>query len=615
VQRGFYVTVTTNGTLITKARARSIAAIASDRLHFNISLDGTAETHDQIRSVGMWKRAIEGYQRIREADREVGNARRKILANTILHVRNAQGFGGVLDEQAALGFDGVRVLNLFRSGPEVPSEARDLWFRDENMPHLENTVTDLIERRRQQSPSGYRIQNPEADLARIPAYYRDELTPLDTPCWAGWKELYINADGQAIMCDGQLDFLSGAFGNVREETLVQLWNSPKLAARRRVVKQCTTPCIQECYLRPESDSATQLLAETASRGTAAATHRVLKLVRRTEHHPDTTLRLELTDVCPCDWEGCQTPQHRWKALTRQSPESPGPTRWNTLRDRGYLDFGRGFMGMELVRAVVDDLRRSRLRFGTLDLRWRGEPLLHPDIQPILWLILEAVQSDGIADRVRVHTDSVFLTPEVAALAGHPAPQEWVVDWDRGTGEGWQAIAAHRGENTRLVLAASAVEGLPLTTLQTIHPDLPVRAGPFPTRGDALWLRRTDHDHYLANGAAEARLATLAQAVDSASRPSNGQENHPPSGAWETTPKHQCIAPGRTPTISWDGKVTLCPTDTTLDNWIGEVTEQRFSEIWAGTARKEALRDCGRAGVPNRKRCQTCATPSSPNKTY
>ena len=40
VRRGFYVTLTTNGTLITAARARLIAAIPSDRLHFNTSLDG-----------------------------------------------------------------------------------------------------------------------------------------------------------------------------------------------------------------------------------------------------------------------------------------------------------------------------------------------------------------------------------------------------------------------------------------------------------------------------------------------------------------------------------------------------------------------------------------------
>ena len=115
VRRGFYVTVTTNGTLITPRRASAVAAIPSDRLHLNISLDGDRTANDEIRGDGMWDRAIAGYQRIRAADAAAGNARRKILANTILHARNLDRFESILDEQAALGFDGVQILTLFRT--------------------------------------------------------------------------------------------------------------------------------------------------------------------------------------------------------------------------------------------------------------------------------------------------------------------------------------------------------------------------------------------------------------------------------------------------------------------------------------------------------------------
>ena len=108
VHRGFYVTVTTNGTLITEKRAEQIARIPSDRLHFNISLDGDEVANDEIRSPGMWARAIQGLQRIRAADEAAGNARRKVLANTILHARNYERFHAILEEQEALGFDGVQ---------------------------------------------------------------------------------------------------------------------------------------------------------------------------------------------------------------------------------------------------------------------------------------------------------------------------------------------------------------------------------------------------------------------------------------------------------------------------------------------------------------------------
>ena len=70
VRRGFYVTITTNATLITPSRAKMIASIPADRLHFNISLDGNEKSNDLIRGAGMYKKAIQGYKNIRKADRE-----------------------------------------------------------------------------------------------------------------------------------------------------------------------------------------------------------------------------------------------------------------------------------------------------------------------------------------------------------------------------------------------------------------------------------------------------------------------------------------------------------------------------------------------------------------
>ena len=170
-------------------------------------------------------------------------------------------FEAILDEQAVLGFDGVQILNLFRQTDDVPAEASALWFHPHRIPELEAVAERLAQRAERQGVVGYRIQNSPESLRRLPQYYTEALAPLEAPCWAGWKELYINADGQAIMCDGELDFIRGGFGNVREQTLQQLWSSPALKQRRQVVKQCTTPCVQDCYLRGQSDSGRDLLQD------------------------------------------------------------------------------------------------------------------------------------------------------------------------------------------------------------------------------------------------------------------------------------------------------------------------------------------------------------------
>ena len=297
-QKDFYITVTTNGTLISKKRAELIAKIPPSKLHFNISLDGPQAVNDAIRGKGMYERALQGYRNIREADEKAGNSRRKILVNTLIHDKNLDVILDFLDEQEAHGFEGVQLLNLFRHGSGEPTDSGGIWIAPDRIDALESVVGSLVERVESQTPSGYRILNSVADLKLIPAYYRDELKPLDAPCWAGWKELYIHSDGSAIMCDGELEFLNGKFGSVRESTLQQLWHSRQLRERRQVVKSCTAPCIQNCYLRRDSDSVNEMVF----RGFDGLKQKIKDAVPRvlnpkTQRIESSVLTLELATSC------------------------------------------------------------------------------------------------------------------------------------------------------------------------------------------------------------------------------------------------------------------------------------------------------------------------------
>ena len=77
VQKGFFVSLTTNGTLISQRRAERIALIPVDRLHFNFSLDGNQQSNDFVRGEGNYERAIEGYFGC-EIDERQANSRRKV---------------------------------------------------------------------------------------------------------------------------------------------------------------------------------------------------------------------------------------------------------------------------------------------------------------------------------------------------------------------------------------------------------------------------------------------------------------------------------------------------------------------------------------------------------
>jgi MoaA/NifB/PqqE/SkfB family radical SAM enzyme len=98
----------------------------------------------------------------------------------------------------------------------------------------------------------------------ISRYYRGELRPHHARCYNGFKELYINVNGDGLMCDGRLDFLAGSFGNARVEPIRKMWRSRKARAMRRKVLACTHPCIQDCYLRRDSDDLAAIARDLAA---------------------------------------------------------------------------------------------------------------------------------------------------------------------------------------------------------------------------------------------------------------------------------------------------------------------------------------------------------------
>ena len=619
IQKDFAITLTTNGTLINRRRAEMLATLPPSALHLNVSIDGPEAVHDRIRGEGMFRRAMLGVERLRAADEAAGNDRRKILANAILHRQNVRDFPALLDALAERGFDGVQVLNLFRTGEQIPEESAGLWFTPEHLPALEETVAELRRRRLTQTDAGFRILNDPEELALIPGYYRDGVKPLDAPCWAGWKELYINSDGKAIMCDGQLHFLNGEIGDVRRQTLRQIWDSPTLKARREVVKRCTTPCVQSCYLRRDSDSARALGRVAWSLATDEVKRQLQKLrPGRGQRIDGGVLTLELSDVAPWPSPFDAASRARFDQFVAPCPAPitdcfEEPTRWGEYRDLGYLNFGRGFMGFEVLRSVLEDLRAARLTFPTLRLSWRGEPLTHPEIEPILRFVLHEIREHGTFERLELTTDARLLTPNlIQIIAEHgEIPQRYTLHGDGfaphedAVERNVQRLLDARGQATEVVVSWFVSEELdPYALIEPWRPRLRspwLALGRPRPRGDGLWFRRTDPKGAAATAQARARLSELAEVLGAEAEP--GDEPLPP----------RCPGPLATPTISWEGKITLCPSDATLQNRVGEVTTDRLSRLWTQDGALARLRQDVRArGTPDRPLCQGCLFVGSPN---
>ena len=266
--RDLITTVTTNGTLLDETRIRALAPL--NQVHLNVSLDGLEGTHDGIRGRGVFRKATTAIEQIVAADEEEATRReragqpwwpREITINTIVHGGNLGDILPLMRQVRGLGATGVQLLALFDFGEETRSS--DLWVGERSLASLDRTVDELIAWFERQDR--FRCVNPPGELQNFKRYYRGQLTPLEAPCYNGFKELYINADGEGLMCDGRLEFLSDSFGNVRSQDIRTMWIGAKAQQMRRKVLRCGHACTQDCYRRRESDSLAAIARGASSR--------------------------------------------------------------------------------------------------------------------------------------------------------------------------------------------------------------------------------------------------------------------------------------------------------------------------------------------------------------
>jgi heme d1 biosynthesis radical SAM protein NirJ len=118
---GFYVGLSTNGTLIDRGNIAAIAGVGFD--YVGISLDGMEATHDRFRrKAGAFKASLDGVRLCRDAGIKVG------LRFTLTQ-DNAHDLPGMLDLMEALGVDKFYLSHLNYGGRGNINRKTDAVFR------------------------------------------------------------------------------------------------------------------------------------------------------------------------------------------------------------------------------------------------------------------------------------------------------------------------------------------------------------------------------------------------------------------------------------------------------------------------------------------------------
>lgn len=240
-ERGFTVSVLTNGSMIGEAEARHLVACQPNFVRF--SLDGDRDTHDAICVRPSYDRLLASIGMIRAEQRRQGTARPELGFETVIQRRNQDRLCHVIRVAHANDIRHVTISNIFftagshpasggtcqvsaagQTTREVDSDlyAVDPSVLDEELRRVRATASDL----------GVEVTCRLRGIRDIERVYGDPEFGYLNKCLYPWMMFRINPYGDVIPCTGSVR----SMGNVKERPVAEIWNGEDFCGYRRELK-------------------------------------------------------------------------------------------------------------------------------------------------------------------------------------------------------------------------------------------------------------------------------------------------------------------------------------------------------------------------------------------
>lgn len=236
---GIKVTMTTNGTLVDKEKAKRL--VEGGLRGINISIDSPVrKMHEKIRGVeGAFKattKAVQLFQRYRH------KGKLSIRINTVVSRTNFQTLESLPDLAHELGADGINLIPVDDHCGEILSmRKRDIaLFNAEIGPRIAERALalGLIVSDEEAFPFGQ--TESEVRMGRAGRYafgYYDQH-----PCYAPWMHSLIDFNGNVYVCCMTRERIP-PIGNVRSQSFREIWEG---AAYQRIRLKMHPPALKPC---------------------------------------------------------------------------------------------------------------------------------------------------------------------------------------------------------------------------------------------------------------------------------------------------------------------------------------------------------------------------------
>lgn len=260
-QRRLAGDITTNGLIL-----ENLADFLVERQVENVvvSLDGTEEYHDKVRGVpGAFKKTLRGVSALVEA-RKKRNSYSPVIALTFTITKvNLPVMDQMTPLAIELGADIMQFNHAIWTSEEkaqlhnqiltpefaqahgldlvAPSLPEGEYFPGELSREDMPAVLEGLKKAEEQAQGKIAINIiPSLDNRVIDPFYLDADYPFPSQCNSLWQKLRILPDGTVTPC------LHVVVGNVREQSIAEIWNGPRMANFRKVVAKGLFPACMRC---------------------------------------------------------------------------------------------------------------------------------------------------------------------------------------------------------------------------------------------------------------------------------------------------------------------------------------------------------------------------------
>ena len=235
-RHGMVANLNTNGLMLDDVAAQKI--ISTDIDSVNISLDGaTPVTHDRIRrSQGAFVKTVDAISRLAHYKRKY-DSRLRIKTVTVLNETNIDEIPQILKLGRQLCADCVEIIpqQFFSDQLLSGQPPSDIHAKiDALLEYLQHdkTLMDMLEN----SPAHLKLF--KSSFAALPSPIR---------CSAGYNSLAVDCYGNVFPCVPWIN-RGKISGNIREESLFQLWKSVEYQQQREETVRC-----RDCYLNCQTE--------------------------------------------------------------------------------------------------------------------------------------------------------------------------------------------------------------------------------------------------------------------------------------------------------------------------------------------------------------------------